>query len=466
MVVYLALLVGLGYAYIQLPTSFLPNEDQGFLIVDMQAPSEASGSRTQDVIEQVEQIFGKEEAVERVVAVSGFSFAGSGQNAGLAFVSLKDWSERGPENSADAIAGRANGQIFGTVKDAMAFSLSPPPIQGLGNSSGFTFRLQDRGGMGQAALSAARDQLMAAAQQSKVVTGLRVEGMPDAAQVNLVIDREKANAFGVTFADINSTISANLGSSYVNDFPNAGRMQRVTVQADAEKRMQTADLLKLNVRNASGGMVPLSSFASVEWIRGPAQIVGYNGYPSVRISGQAAPWLLLGRCHRRDGTAGSGPAERLRLRVDRPVAAGDPVGLAGAGADRPVDPVRLPAPGGAVRELVDPAVGHARRAARRHRLGAGGHAARHVQRRLLHGRPDRHHRPVGEERDPDHRVRQGPAGRGQVADGSGDRGSAAALPPDPDDLAGLHARRRAAGDRHGRRAPRARTRSAPASWAA
>lgn len=308
MVVYLALLVGLGYVYIQLPTSFLPNEDQGFLIVDMQAPSEASGSRTQQVIEQVEQIFGKEEAVDSVVAVSGFSFSGSGQNAGLAFVSLKDWSERGPENAADAVAGRANGQIFGTVKDAMAFSLSPPPIQGLGNSSGFTFRLQDRGGMGQAALSAAGDQLMAAAQQSKIVAGLRVEGMPDAAQVNLIIDREKANAFGVTFADINSTISANLGSSYVNDFPNAGRMQRVTVQADAEKRMQTADLLKLNVRNASGGMVPLSSFASVEWIRGPAQIVGYNGYPSVRISGGAAPGY----------SSGDAIAEMERLAADLP----------------------------------------------------------------------------------------------------------------------------------------------------
>lgn len=294
MVVYLALLVGLGYAYVQLPTSFLPNEDQGYLLVDMQAPAEASASRTADVIEQVEQIFMKEKAVERVVAISGYSFSGSGQNAGLAFVTLKDWSERGPEDSAEAIAQRANGQIFGGIKDAMAFSLSPPPIQGLGNSSGFTFRLQDRGGVGQAALTAARDQLMAAAQQSPVVTGLRVEGMPDAAQVNLIIDREKANTFGVTFADINSTISANLGSAYVNDFPNSGRMQRVTVQADAEKRMQTADLLNLNVRNASGGMVPLSSFASVEWIRGPQQIVGYNGYPSVRITGQAAPGYSSG----------------------------------------------------------------------------------------------------------------------------------------------------------------------------
>lgn len=293
MVVYLALLAGLAYAYLQLPTSFLPNEDQGYLIVDMQAPSEASGTRTADVIQQVEKIFLGEKAVADVVAISGFSFSGTGQNAGLAFVPLKDWSERGPEDSADAIAGRANMQLFG-IKDAMTFSLSPPPIQGLGNSTGFTFRLQDRGGLGQAALSAARDQLMAAAQKSPILAGLRIEGMPDAAQVNLVIDREKANTFGVTFADINSTISANLGSSYVNDFPNSGRMQRVTVQAGADKRMQTADLLNLNVRNASGGMVPLSSFATVEWMRGPQQIVGYNGYPSIRIAGQAAPGFSSG----------------------------------------------------------------------------------------------------------------------------------------------------------------------------
>ncbi|MDX3925114.1 MAG: efflux RND transporter permease subunit [Shinella sp.] len=288
MIIYLALLIGLGWVYMRLPTSFLPNEDQGYLIVDIQAPAEASGSRTAEVIEQVEKIFMSEEAVDRVVAISGFSFSGSGQNAGLAFVTLKPWSERGPENSADAIAQRANMQIFG-IKDAMAFSLSPPPIQGLGNSSGFTFRLQDRGGMGTAALSAARDQLLAGAAQSGVLAGLRVEGLPDAAQVNLIVDREKANAFGVTFAAINSAITTNLGSSYINDFPNAGRMQRVTVQADAEKRMQTDDLLRLNVRNSNGGMVPLSSFATVEWIRGPSQIVGYNGYPSIRISGQAAP---------------------------------------------------------------------------------------------------------------------------------------------------------------------------------
>ncbi|MGV1985816.1 multidrug efflux RND transporter permease subunit [Agrobacterium sp. 22-221-1] len=293
MVIYAALLVGLGWAYMQLPSSFLPNEDQGYLIVDIQAPAEASSDRTLQSIQQIEKIFMEEPAVDRVIAVSGFSFSGSGQNAGLAFATLKDWSERGPNDSAAAISARVNAKLWG-LPDAMSFALSPPPIQGLGNSSGFTFRLQDRSGAGQAALSAAGAQLMAAARQSPILAGLRIEGMPDAAQVNLIIDREKANTFGVTFSDINATISANMGSSYVNDFPNAGRMQRVMVQAEQGQRMKTEDLLNLNVRNANGGMVPVSSFATVEWVRGPSQVVGYNGYPAVRIGGQSAPGYSSG----------------------------------------------------------------------------------------------------------------------------------------------------------------------------
>ncbi|HLS69075.1 MAG TPA: efflux RND transporter permease subunit [Kiloniellales bacterium] len=293
MVIYLALLVGLGWAFLQLPSAFLPNEDQGFVLVDMQAPPEASATRLQEVIHQAEEIFWAEEAVENTFMISGYSFSGTGQNAGLAFITLKDWDDRGPEDSAAAIAGRANGALMG-IKDALVFSLSPPPIQGLGTTSGFTFRLQDRGGLGQAALAEARDQLLAAAAESEVVTGIRVEGMPDAARVHLVIDREKANTFGVTFADINQAVSANFGSSYVNDFPNAGRMQEVRVQADELRRMQTDDLLAINVRNVHGGMVPLSAVASVEWQRGPSQVVGYNGYPSVRISGEAAPGYSSG----------------------------------------------------------------------------------------------------------------------------------------------------------------------------
>ncbi|MFS2153379.1 multidrug efflux RND transporter permease subunit [Rhizobium sp. Rhizsp42] len=288
MIVYLALVVGLGYLFVSLPTSFVPDEDQGFLIVDIQGPPEASANRTIESIRKIETIFKAEPAVANIVAIQGFSFSGNGANAGLAFVTLKDWSERGEGNSVQDIANRANMQLF-ALKDATSFALSPPPIEGFGTTGGFSFRLQDRAGLGQAALANATAELMAKAGQSKVVTGVRMEGLPDAAQVLFVIDREKANTFGVTFADINNAITANLGSSYINDYPNRGRMQRVIVQAQDRSRLQIEDVLKINVRNATGGMVPLSSFAIAQWQKGPPQIVGYNGYPTVRISGAPAP---------------------------------------------------------------------------------------------------------------------------------------------------------------------------------
>jgi multidrug efflux pump len=293
MVVYLALAVGLGYLFVNLPTSFVPDEDQGFLIVDIQGPPEASANRTIESIRKIETIFKAEPAVANIVAIQGFSFSGNGANAGLAFVTLKDWSERGEGNSVQDIANRANMQLF-ALKDATSFALSPPPIEGFGTTGGFSFRLQDRAGLGQAALAQATAELMAKAAQSQVVTGVRMEGLPDAAQVLFVIDREKANTFGVTFSDINNAITANLGSSYINDYPNRGRMQRVIVQAQDRSRLQIEDVLKINVRNASGGMVPLSSFAIAQWQKGPPQIVGYNGYPTVRISGAPAPGQSTG----------------------------------------------------------------------------------------------------------------------------------------------------------------------------
>ncbi|WP_127092077.1 efflux RND transporter permease subunit [Aquabacter cavernae] len=287
MLIYLVLVGALAYMFVRLPSSFLPNEDQGFVLVNVQAPSEASANRTFDVIEGMEKTIAGETAVSETVAIMGYSFNGIGSNAALAFVTLKDWDERGAEDSAGAISGRLS-MAFAGVRDAIMFALSPPPIQGLGNSNGFSFRLQDRGGQPPAALRAAEQQFLAEAAKSAVLAGVMVEGMPDAAQVNLVIDREKANTFGVTFADINTTLSTALGSAYVNDFPNAGRMQRVTVQADQRSRMQAPDLLKLNVRNANDGMVPMSAFATLEWSRGSSQAVGYNGYPSIRFTGQAA----------------------------------------------------------------------------------------------------------------------------------------------------------------------------------
>ncbi|AVO46475.1 efflux RND transporter permease subunit [Phreatobacter cathodiphilus] len=307
MIIYLALLIGLGWLYVRLPTSFLPNEDQGYIIVNFQAPSDATVNRTMAAIEAAEKHFMAEPGVARIVTVRGFSFFGQGQNAALAFVTLKDWSERGPAQAASAIALRGT-IALSQLRDAIVFSLSPPPIQGLGNSNGFAFRLQARGGQTQQQLAAARDQLVGAAMRSPKLAQVFVEGLPDAAQIALIIDREKANTFGVTFADINATISTTLGSSYVNDFPNAGRLQRVLVQGDTASRMQIADLLNLNVRNSNGGMVPLSAFARAEWQRGPSQIVGYNGYPSVRMSGAAAPGF----------SSGDAIAEMQRLAADLP----------------------------------------------------------------------------------------------------------------------------------------------------
>ncbi|MQB09254.1 multidrug efflux RND transporter permease subunit [Agrobacterium sp. ICMP 6402] len=307
MVIYLALVVGLGYLFINLPSAFVPAEDQGTLLVDIQGPPEASANRTQASVRQIEEILKAESGVKDVIAIQGFSFSGSGANAALMFVTLKDWSERDTYNSAQAIADRVNMSLFG-LKDATSFALSPPAIEGFGATGGFAFRLQDRNGVGQAALSAAGAELMQKAGQSPVLTGMRVEGLPDAAQVLLVIDREKANTFGVTFSDINNTITANLGSSYINDFPNAGRMQRVIVQAKDQSRLQVEDLLKLNVRNASGGMVPLSSFAIAQWQKGSPQIVGYNGYPTIRISGEPAP----------GNSSGAAIAEMERLAGEMP----------------------------------------------------------------------------------------------------------------------------------------------------
>ncbi|WNG24720.1 multidrug efflux RND transporter permease subunit [Cystobacter fuscus] len=288
MLVYVAVFAALGWLFVQLPSSFIPGEDQGFIILGVQAPPEATANRTLDVVVQMEKTLLAEPGVDGVLAIMGFSFFGQGQNAALSFATLKPWEQRGAEDSAEAIAWRMNGALS-AVRDAFIFALSPPPIEGLGTSGGFSFRLEDRGGMGQEALAAARDQLLAAAAQSPVLSGVMFEGLANAPQVELRIDREKASALGLTFAEINETLSTNLGSAYSNDFPNAGRMQRVIVQAEGSRRMQPEDLLALNVRNRQGTSVPLSAFATVDWRVGATQVIGYNGYPSARISGNAAP---------------------------------------------------------------------------------------------------------------------------------------------------------------------------------
>jgi multidrug efflux pump len=294
LIIYVAIVAVAAVVYMRLPTSFLPNEDQGTMLVNVQLPPGATQERTLDVMKQVEGFILKQPEVQGMVSVLGFSFSGQGQNAALAFITLKDWAEReGAGSSAEAIAGRAFGALSG-IRDAFIFPLSPPPIPELGASSGFSFRLQDRSGQGREALLAARNQLLGLASQSKVITQVRPDGLEDAPQLQIDIDRDKANALGVGFDAINAAIGTALGSSYVNDFPNAGRLQRVVVQADAPARMQPDDLLRLNVVNSKGQAVPMSAFASTRWITGPMQTVRYNGYPSMRISGSAAPGSSTG----------------------------------------------------------------------------------------------------------------------------------------------------------------------------
>ena len=294
MVIYAMLVAVMALVYTRLPTSFLPNEDQGYIITNVQLPAGAAQERTQAALQEVENFMLAQPEVEAIVTVAGFSFSGQGQNAGLAFVMLKDWSQRtDASQSAQAVAGRAFGALMG-VRDAFIFALSPPPIPELGNATGFTFRLQDRASKGHTALLAARNQLLGMAAQSKVLAGVRPDGMEDAPQMQIDIDRDKANALGVGFDSISSALSTALGSTYVNDFPNQGRLQRVVVQADAGARMQPEQILALPVLNSKGQVVPFSTFASTRWANGPMQTVRYNGYPAMKISGDAAPGLSTG----------------------------------------------------------------------------------------------------------------------------------------------------------------------------
>jgi len=294
MVLFLGIAGGTGYLFDRLPTAFLPTEDQGTLLAMIQAPPEATASRTLESVKIMENIVMATPGVRTVVDVIGFSFAGSGENAALMFISLKDWSERNASQAAGVLARKLSGAFFVSLKDAFAFALQLPAISGLGTTTGFSFQLQDRGLKGHEALLAARDIFMAEARKSPILTGVREQGLSDAPQMELTIDREKANAFGVTFEEINRTISTHLGSSYVNDFPNLGRMQRVVVQAEPSKRRSLGDVLAMSVRNKDGGMVPISVFASTGWTTGPTQLVGYNGFPAIRLQGQASPGYSSG----------------------------------------------------------------------------------------------------------------------------------------------------------------------------
>ncbi|MBV2180306.1 efflux RND transporter permease subunit [Castellaniella sp. MT123] len=296
MLVFALLVVVMGWMYARLPSSFLPDEDQGYVIANIELPSGATSSRTMDIIQKVEHYFMNLPQVANVIAVQGFSFNGNGLNAAIVFVPLKDFSQRkAPGDAAQAISGAAMGKLLFGLPDSMVIAITPPAISSLGNASGFDLRLEDRGGVGHTALQAAAQQLLGMAAQSPILAQTRITGLGAGPQLRIQIDRAKAAALGVDFSEAANLISTAIGSAYVGKFTNQGWVQNIWVQADQAERMNPDDILRLNAVNAQGGMVPLSSFVSVSWSSGPVQVVRYNGYESIRISGSAAPGYSTGQ---------------------------------------------------------------------------------------------------------------------------------------------------------------------------
>ena len=298
LVVYAALGGVAGLLYKNIPDSFLPQEDQGSLMMMVQLPAGATKERTDATLATANAIITKMPEVESFLGVSGFSFAGSGQNMGFGFITLKDWSERtDPASSAAAVSGKLTGAMMGSIKDGFGIAINPPAIMELGTSSGFEFYLQDRNNSGHAALLAKRNELIAKMRQNPMFdsANIRASGLEDAPQLKLEIDRQAAAAQGIDFSSIRSVLGTALSSSYINDFPNNGRLQRVIVQADAQSRMQPEDILALTVPNKSGVAVPLSTIATAKWENGMEQSVRFNGYPSMKLEGAAASGYSTGQ---------------------------------------------------------------------------------------------------------------------------------------------------------------------------
>ncbi|MDM3138489.1 efflux RND transporter permease subunit [Citrobacter sp. Cf120] len=297
LVVYLIIVIGMAVLFMRLPTSFLPEEDQGVFMTMIQLPAGATQERTQKVLDQVTQYYLTNEKanVESVFTVNGFSFSGQGQNSGLAFVSLKPWNERsGEENSVEAVIARAT-RVFSQIRDGLVFPFNMPAIVELGTATGFDFELIDQGGLGHTALTQARNQLLGmVAKHPDLLVRVRPNGLEDTPQFKLDVDQEKAQALGVSLSDINETISASLGGYYVNDFIDRGRVKKVYVQGDAKYRMLPADINNLYIRSSNGEMVPFSAFSASHWIYGSPRLERYNGMPSMEILGEAAPGRSTG----------------------------------------------------------------------------------------------------------------------------------------------------------------------------
>jgi multidrug efflux pump len=296
LLIYVAIAGVLGLLLFKLPSAFLPDEDQGVLFVQVSAPAGATQERTARVLSEVRDHFLTQEKanVRSVLTVSGFSFGGRGQSAGLAFVSLKDWKERpGRGNRVQAIARRANA-YFARIRDAMVIAFAPPAVIELGNATGFDFELEDRAGVGHDALMQARNQLLGMTAHEPNLMGVRPNGLDDEPEYKLDVDWEKASALGVSVSDINNSLSGAWGSAYVNQFVDRGRVKRVFIQGDPSSRMSPQDLDQWYERNSSGGMVPFSAFMSATWAYGSPKLERYNGLPSFEILGQPPPGRSTG----------------------------------------------------------------------------------------------------------------------------------------------------------------------------
>jgi len=291
MVIFLLIVVAMGFLFKRMPTAYLPDEDQGILMVQAMLPANSTLEQTEKVMEGVKNYFLEHEkdAVESCMTASGMSFSGRGQNSGMAFAKLKDWKLRDrPELKVGAVAGRAMGE-FSKIRNAMVFAFPPPAVVELGMAKGFDFQLLDRGGLGHAGLMAARNQLLGMAAKDPALTKVRPNGLEDVPEYRIDVDWEKAGALGLPITAIHNTISAAFGSAYVNDFIQGGRVKRVFAQADSPYRMLPQDMERLHVRNNAGKMVPFSSFASGHWTSGSPKLERFNGFPSLNIQGEAAP---------------------------------------------------------------------------------------------------------------------------------------------------------------------------------
>ncbi|WP_436894045.1 efflux RND transporter permease subunit [Siccibacter turicensis] len=297
LLLYVLIVIGMAILFVRLPSSFLPEEDQGVFMTMVQLPAGATQTRTQNVLDRITHYYLNDEKanVETVFTVNGFSFSGQGQNSGLVFISLKPWDERkGEENSVESVIKRAT-RAFSQIRDGIVFPFNLPAIIDLGTATGFDFELIDKANLGHNALTQARNTLLGmVGKHSDLLVRVRPNGLEDTPQYKLDVDQEKAQALGVSLADINQAISTSLGGTYVNDFIDHGRVKKVYVQSDAPFRMLPADINAIYVRSANGEMVPFSAFSTSRWVYGSPRLERYNGSPSMEILGEAAPGKSTG----------------------------------------------------------------------------------------------------------------------------------------------------------------------------